>query len=460
MRLKTKLSLTFALVVLLTVALTSILSNLVINSEFKKYITKQQEQKTQELVSSIIAQYNGAAISWDVNFIHAIGMNALYDGYIVRVLDAQNQVLWDAEKCDMTTCMQVMNDVAERMKTKYPRIGGEFTSREFLLVQDSVTIGKAIISYYGPYFLSENDFHFLDTLNKVLFVIGISALILSVAVGLFMSKRISDPICKAVGVARRMAGGDYTARISSQDDTKELADLTDSVNLLAQSLRRQESLRKQLTADVAHELRTPITSAQTHLEAMIDGLWEPSTERLESCHEELTRIGSLVKDLENLAKVDNDKLALDKKPLDLSSVLHKVISSFEMDIQNKALAVTFTGAAPAAPADEGRICQAVANLLSNAIKYTPQGGQINITLSHTEKYAMLTVEDDGIGIPEHELPFIFERFYRADKSRNRKTGGSGVGLAIVKAIVEAHEGNVEAESKLGCGSCFRVMLPL
>lgn len=460
MKLRSQLSLAFALIVLLTVVPISLLSNIFTNNEFKKYVTKQNEKRTQEIITSLSTQYNSKEMRWNLDFVHAIGMYSLYDGYIVKVADISGAVLWDAEECDMTACMQVMNDISQRMQTKYPQINGEFTNRDFALLQNGTPIGTVNISYFGPYFFNDNDFHFLDSLNTVLISIGISCLLLSFLIGLIMSKRISSPMSKVAEAARKMSDGDYNARIDAKTGTTELGELVGSVNLLAQSLNLQEALRKQLTADVAHELRTPITSVQTHLEAMIEGIWEVTPERLVGCHEEITRIGTLVKDLEGLAKVESEKIKLDKSPVMISHIFDKAINNLAIDIENKNLSVNLDGYAPELMADEDRLYQVAVNLLSNAIKYTPQGGHIQIAFSQEENHAAFTIADNGIGIPENELPFIFERFYRADKSRNRKTGGSGIGLAVVKAIVEAHNGSVEVQSSLGNGSCFRVMLPL
>lgn len=457
--LKTNLSLTIALVVLFTVMLISFLSNFYINQHFKDYISKQQVQRTNEIVSDLSLQYDKTANHWNKDFLHTIGMYALYDGYIVKVYDNQNNTLWDAEVCDMSACMTVMNDVSQRMQSKYPTVNGEFTSKKFELMQNGQTVGTADISYFGPYFLSADDFHFLDTLNKVLIGIGIVSLFFSIAVGWVMAKRVSRPILKTIDVAKQISDGDYVVRIHEKTNTAELDDLILSINNLADSLGKQENLRKQLTADVAHELRTPLTTALTHMEAMIEGVWIPTPERLQSCHEEIARISKLVCDLESLARVDSNTLKLDKKQISLLAFASKAVANFETEINSKEINVWVDGISSDISADPDRISQVLINLLSNAVKYTPKGGNIHITVSETDESVILAVQDNGIGIPEDELPFIFERFYRADQSRNRLTGGTGIGLSIVKSIVCAHGGHVEAESILGHGSCFKVTLP-
>lgn len=457
--LKTKLSLSIAFVVLLTVALISLLANFLIGNQFKGYITVQQEKDARDIVNSISLQYDREADTWDVDFIHTIGMYALYDGYIVKVYDKQKQTVWDAELCDMSLCNEVMDDISHRMMTEYPEINGEFTSKDFPVIQSSEIVGTVNISYFGPYFLSEDDFQFLDSLNKILLGIGIFSLMISILAGFFMAKHLSNPIYKTVGVTKKISGGDYGVRINEETNTKEVDELIESINQLASALGNQENLRRRLTADVAHELRTPLTTVQTHMEAFLEGVWEPTADRLQSCYDEMTRISKLVRDLESLAKVESDNLKLDKTQITLLDLSNRMAGNFEAELRNRNLNLTVIGDCPPIFADKDRINQVLINLISNAVKYTPDGGEIRITLSEAEDSVVLSIEDNGIGIPEEEIPYIFERFYRADKSRNRMTGGSGIGLAIVKSVVAAHGGTVDVASKLNKGSCFTITLP-
>lgn len=457
--LRTKLSLTIALVVLLTVALISFLSNYFIQNQFKGYITTLQEKTTEQIVKSISVQYDAASDSWDTDFIHTIGMYALYDGYIVKVFDQEGNTVWDAETCDMSLCTEVMDDISHRMMMEYPTINGEFTTKNFPVMQEAKEIGMVSISFFGPFFLSEDDFLFLDALNKILIGIGIFSLIISVVTGIFLARHLSKPILKTVEVTRDIADGRYGTRIKEDTGTKEVDQLIGSINHLAQSLEKQEVLRKQLTADVAHELRTPLTTVQTHIEAMLEGVWEPTQERLESCYDEMGRLSNLVSDLERLAKVESDNLKLNKTEISLKELTGKILRSYEKELDDKNLNVELAGHCSPILADRDRIRQVLMNLISNAVKYTTDGGKIRITLSDMEDSVVFHIQDNGIGIPEEEIPYIFERFYRADKSRNRNTGGSGIGLAIVKSILWAHGGSIDVESRLNEGSTFVITLP-
>jgi len=457
--LKTRLIFSIVLIVLVTVGVISFWANELIGDQFNNYIIRQQDLKKSEIVSSLSRQYDRNSGTWNIDSIHSIGMLALYEGYIIKVYDIDNEPVWDAQKHDMSLCSQVIEDITKRMEERHPLTNGEFTSRTFDLTNGGETIGYVNISYFGPYFLNENDFRFLDALNIVLASIGFLAVLLSVLIGFVLAKRISRPILETVDVAMKIANGSYGERIYNKTDTKEIDTLIKSINHLAYSLESQESLRKRMTEDISHELRTPIAILQSHIEAMIDGVWEPTRERLESCNDEVKRLGNLVSDLEKLQKMDSEDLELKKSEVDLSDILHKAVKKFDVSMKEKGLTVSISGACPDVFADSERISQVAINLISNAVKYSKEGGRISIEIFETKDSAGFSVADNGAGIPENELPFIFERFYRADRSRNRNTGGSGLGLAIARSIVEAHGGSLTVESKINKGSTFVVMLP-
>ena len=457
--LKSRLSLSILMIVLLTIIIISVLSNYFINRQFTEYISRQQELKTQVITTSIGQQFTPKTGEWNLDYIHAIGMSSLYEGYILKVFDQENKVLWDAQSHDMNLCNRIMGEISQRMHIQYPQLDGEFTSVSYPLLQDGKTVGSVSISYFGPYFLNENDFIFLRCLNIKLLGVGAISLLISFLVGTLLARRISSPILKTVEAAKQISGGNYGVRIQEELDTKELELLVGAINHLAASLERLEKLRKQLTEDVAHELRTPITILQSYLEAMADGLWEPDKERLQSCYDEVERIGRLVGDLESLAKLEVGILKLERQPMELYPLVEQVVASFALEIQNKNLHVELVGEKPTLIADQGRLKQVVINLLSNAIKYSGEGCSISFELFETRNSAGFSIRDNGVGIAEEELPYIFERFYRADKSRNRLTGGTGIGLTIVKSIIEAHEGKVSVRSKLGEGTTFNITLP-
>lgn len=253
--------------------------------------------------------------------------------------------------------------------------------------------------------------------------------------------------------------GNYSIRFEAKTQTLELLELSRTINQLAASLEEQENLRKRLTTDVAHELRTPLANVASHLEAILEGVWEPTAERLRSCYEEIIRISRLVSDLQRLSQAEGENLKLEIEPVELLHLAGLAAAGFEQELAAKQLSCSVTGIPAVIAADRTRIRQVIENLLSNAIKYTGGGGKIELLVSETPDFGILTVTDTGIGISAAEQPLIFERFYRTDKSRSRKTGGAGIGLTIVKSIIQAHGGSIGVESEAGRGSRFTICLP-
>jgi signal transduction histidine kinase len=456
---RAQLTLTIAFVVVLTIALISAAANAFINKEFERNTKEQQSARAAHFAAILENHYAGAFSRWNLEYVHGVGMSALYDGYVIRLIDANGGVVWNAENHDMETCSQVMTDIINRMEAKRPGLSGSFITRTYDLKQNGQSVGRAEVKYYGPYFLSESDFNFLGFLNVALAVIGALALVCSLAAGGLLSGRISRPVIKTAQYARQIAEGNYDIRFEGRLKTREMDELAAAVSHMAASLENQERLRKRLTTDAAHELRTPLTAVASHLEAMIEGVWEATPRRLQGCYEEIGRISGLVSDLERLAKVENENLRLAKADMDLLELANTVAGNFESSSAKKNISVSVDGAAVCVNADKDRLNQVFANLLSNAIKYTPENGRIRITVKEADKSGVVVFEDNGAGIPEKDLPFIFERFYRADQSRSRSTGGAGIGLTIAKSIVAAHGGRIEAESEANRGSRFTVLIP-
>jgi signal transduction histidine kinase len=455
--LRTQLSLAIVFVVLVAVALISFFSNVLIVRQFESYITEQQDARVKTIADNLAQYYNGLTNTWDLNAVHALSMYSLNDGYIIKVSDYRGETVWDAENHDMGLCQQTMMDIMARMEAHGET--GEFVSVSLNLVQNEQKIGTASVKHYGPFFLSESEFSFIGALNVILAIIGVLSLVFSFVVGWLLARRLVRPIRKTADIAAAIANGRYDVQFESNTSTRELHNLVSGVNHLAHALAKQENLRKQLTADVAHELRTPLATLGTHVEAMIEGIWKPTPERLQSCHEEILRLGKMVADLERLEHAESENLKLEKSSVDLLALSKTVCDNFAGQLASKNQRLEIDGANVIVSIDKDRISGVITNLLSNAVKYTPDGSEISIFIQDTPRSALFIIEDAGSGIPESELPYIFERFYRADKSRNRDTGGAGLGLAIVKSVVSAHGGTITAENRADGGARFTVTLP-
>lgn len=458
--LRKELTLTVIGIVLLCVIGIIIISNIFINKAFEKYAQKQMNDRSDEIVRHLESQYLPLYKSWNEDYIHGLGMYALYEGYIIKLYNERHDLVWDAENHDMALMREMMNSIEQRMKESKPFFEGGFVTKSFPLVYDNQMIGTVEITFYGPYFYTENDVAFLKTLNSIFALVGILSILVAFLASRYMSKKMIKPILSTVDTAKLISEGNYKAINAEIPKSEELRILVTTMNQMAMTLDQQERLRKQLTTDVAHELRTPLTTVASHLEAMIEKVWEPTSERLQSCYDEIGRITGLVSDLEKLSKIEIENLKLNVVEFNAFDLLFSVKKNFELEALKKGIRFEIIGESTTVKLDKDRIYQVVSNIVSNAIHYTPEGGEVLCYLYKRDKAFIIEVKDTGIGISEEDLPYIFERFYRTDKSRSRRTGGSGIGLTIAKSIVLAHGGQIEVQSKINKGSQFTLKLPI
>jgi signal transduction histidine kinase len=350
--------------------------------------------------------------------------------------------------------------MARNMASRYPNWQGEYTEALYPVRQSFRSVGSAAIGYYGPFFLNDEELAFINSLNRLLLWAAAGALASAAGLGLLMARRITVPLERVVRATQAIAGGRRDVRITEKAGLRELDGIASAVNDLSRSLSEQEALRRRLTADMAHELRTPLATLQSHLEALLDGIWQPDAERLAGLHEEILRINRLVSDLERLARYEGDPRSLRRSELDPAGLVEGIVRNHEPQFHAKGVELRFLASGSGTClADPDRLSQAVINLLSNALKFTPAGGRVEVRVARNGQGAEIRVADSGIGIRPEDLPRVFERFYRADGSRNRATGGTGIGLSIAKAIVEAHGGAIAAASRPGEGAEFRIHLP-
>ncbi|MBH8597665.1 cell wall metabolism sensor histidine kinase WalK [Thermoactinomyces sp. CICC 10523] len=286
----------------------------------------------------------------------------------------------------------------------------------------------------------------------------IGTIALAVMISLYLAKRISAPLIKMKEVAERMKQGKWTSRIAVSGND-ELAELGQALNHLTEELQKQEAFRKNLTADLAHELRTPLATLKSHMEAFEDGIWSPTPERLHACYEEIERLIHLVGDLEQLQGLDSPQFKLNRQPENLVEIIRQFLQTMETPFVQKKVNLKFAGEeAVVVSVDRYRFTQILFNLLSNALDFTPPEGTVTVRVTNREEQAIVVVEDTGMGIPAEEIPKVFERFYRGDRAGGRRKG-TGIGLTIVKKLVEAHQGEICIESEEGRGTRVVLSLP-
>ncbi len=287
--------------------------------------------------------------------------------------------------------------------------------------------------------------------------ISLMTLVISLGMSVFFATRISKPLSLVNAKTKEIASGSYADKIVHCTNIIEADDLIDSVNALASTLQAQQEIKKQMAHDYAHEFRTPLATIQSNLEGIIDGVFEPTNERIESIRQEILRLSRMVSQIDKIVEIEKSDISLQKEQFDLSELLRLNLMSFESEAKAKNIELRLQAEPCTITADRDKISQVIINLLSNALKYTDEG-QVTVTLKSYSDVACFSVADTGIGISGDDLPHIFEHFYRADKSRARDTGGAGIGLAVAKSIVHAHGGKIEAKSEHTKGSEFIVTL--
>ena len=318
--------------------------------------------------------------------------------------------------------------------------------------------------------MTGSDKVFLDAVNRVLFQAGFIAVLLAASFSYLVSSRISLPLRQINDAARRMASGDFGERVvvTSNDEIGELAE---TFNHMAASLERVEGLRRNMVADIAHELRTPLSTMRGYLEGVLDGVIPASEENLVSVYEETLRLTRLVQDLQDLSLLEAGEAGMAVDDVDLYPVLQRVMAIHRPEVQDRGIALQFepglpgrgtsdvvaNGAAPLAPVttvvrgDEDRLSQVFHNLIANASRHTRRGGRVSVELSQSESTdglsgVVVSVVNSGDTIADEDLPYVFERFYRASKARDRSSGGSGLGLAISREIINAHGGAIRVRN--------------
>lgn len=333
-------------------------------------------------------------------------------------------------------------------------------------VASTVQVGALPVSISWSAFAQPDPFQagYVSGVNRSLgFALGAAALA-AIALTALLSRQILRPVEQLTTAARRMEAGDLAVRVPT-GARDELAQLAHAFNAMAEGLQRTESLRRTMVGDVAHELRTPLTNIRGYLEALRDGVVQPDPAMLDSLHDEALLLNRLIDDLQDLALAEAGQLRLDRRPTDVPTIAAQVLAAARPRLKARHVTANLIAAQylPRVLVDAERIGQVLRNLLNNALTHTPSGGKISITIAPDPaapaEWLCVTVSDTGSGIPAADLPHIFERFYRADPSRNRATGGAGLGLTIVRQLVQAHGGSVWAESTLGHGTTIGLKVP-
>ena len=302
---------------------------------------------------------------------------------------------------------------------------------------------------------------FIKQVNLVMLLAAVGCVVAVLIYGTLQARKIVAPVRALSEASRKVAEGDYSQQIpvTSRD---ELGEMAAAFNTMASDLERQRELRYRATADMAHELRTPLSVLQVELESLEDGINEPTAEVIGNLKQEVFHLTRLVENLRMLAAADAGELMMDLQPLEIKGLVEVVVNRLREAAREKGIALLINpdGEDLLVAGDDQRLAQVLLNLLSNALHFTPSGGEVSISVEQVENRVHVSVSDNGIGIAAEDLPHVFERLYRSDRARQRENGSSGLGLAIARSLVEAHGGHIWVESKEGEGSMFTFSLPL
>ncbi|WP_182200967.1 sensor histidine kinase [Paraliobacillus salinarum] len=424
-----------------------------VENQFSNYLQKSREEQVEEIKQIAISQYerNGELMNEQIDDIthrHAMSEDLYYQLY-----DGDGDLLLD------TTSSHSMMGMMNGMHGSRSDATDDLQSDSYPLTKNGRTVGALVVFY--PDELTGEDFIFLNEIKRNIILAVIVTVVLSVLFSLLFSNRLTSGLKKIIHAVTGFRNSQRKSRVPVEELTDEMRPLGESFNELAESLAQEESLRKQFTANFAHEIRTPLATLRSHIEAFQDGVWEPDENKLGQCHDELMRLVRLVNELEKLIAAENPQIRLDKTKIEVGKLLSSIESQFSSLFMKKGvdLKIDYSEGERWFFGDRDKVIQILTNLINNALQYTPEGKSVFITVKGTSDELTFIVQDQGKGIHVDDLPFLYERFYRGDKSRDRKTGGIGIGLSIVKALVEAHGGNIQIESELGVGTTAKVQLP-
>jgi two-component system OmpR family sensor kinase/two-component system sensor histidine kinase BaeS len=484
-RLWVRLTLAFVLVTLVGVSTVALLANLSASSQFRHYLARSQMRGWDNLTNDLAAYYERQG-SWEgVEDVFGDmggpmqpgrGQGAVQPGWgrgpmwwggaSTLLADGRGLIVYDSQG---RRAGETLNRSEQKLAIP---IQAEGQIVGFLLAIPSSGMQ-----------LQPQEQSFLDQVNQALLLAGALAGALSILLGLGLSRGLTAPLARLTAAARRIAGGDLSQRVP-ETGSAEIATLGQAFNQMAADLEKAEELRRNLLADVAHELRTPLSVLQGNLRAILDGVYPLEQAEIAALYDESRLLSRLVDDLHELAQAEAGQLHLDLRPTDVVEVVQTALANLAVAAEAKGvrLATDLAHGLPPVLVDPDRLAQIMRNLLSNALRHTPEGGQITVSATYNgrcefnEAAVRIVVADTGEGIPPDDLAHIFDRFWRADRSRARQTvglsiprqardsassgRGSGLGLAIARHLVQAQGGQMGVESEVGQGSRFWFTLPV
>ena len=453
-----RLAVAFLAVALGALAVLTVVTLLTARGGFSE-LTDRQRQATVEQVAALAAAAYEQAGSWERADLHPAVAVAAADGAGMTVHDTAGEQVPLAPMAGMGRMgdMAGMGPMDEMMSGMHdPAPGAQGPSVERAIEVDGEVVGTVAVRFAVDEG-ARAELQLRDALTRnVLVAAGLAGVVALAATGL-VAGRLTRPLSRLTATVEAVAAGDRSVRSGAHDAAGELGALAVAVDRMADTLDRQEQLRRALVADVAHELRTPLAVALGECDAILDGVVEPDPERLASVREEIVRLSRLVADLETLAAAESATLQMDAEPLDLGEVVDDVLALHGPRLRGQGHELRVRREPAPVMGDSLRVGQIVTNLLTNAGKFSPAGGRIDVEVATDGDTAVVAVTDDGPGIPPDEHDRVFERFWQGRAAED--TGGSGIGLAVAAELARAHGGVLEATNVSGRGARFVLRLP-
>lgn len=432
--------------------LTYIIINFNINRQYSIYIKSNQESRDERIVGEFRDAYvSNNKTGWTVDSGTNVIREAQIAGFSVKLEDQYGKTVWQLEP----------ELIMAELNTRQPEGSQPITIEQFNfgrheVLVDGDVVGYVTIGQFAPLLISKNEEQFVFSLTMSVLVSAVIGSILIFMFSIFLSKQLSEPISSIASTSYLLSLGNFKARENLKTDIVEIEKLRLSINILGEKLDQQDTLRRRLISDISHELRNPLNVLQMNLEAMIDGVVPMTPERLSSLNNEVIRFGNLLGNLNVLKEFEAASLSPQFKEVNLKALCQDIYNNFLNVTQEKNITFTFEYYRKdqySIVGDFHSLYQVVINLIHNAIKFTPEGGKIFLTLKKDFNFTYLEVRDTGMGIPEEDIANIFERFYRVDRSREQ-IEGSGIGLTIVKRIMDSHNGTIHVTSKVNKGTTF------
>lgn len=431
-----KLILAFLAVSLISILATILLTRAFANREFDKFVSNQYQT---ELVEEL-AKFYETQQSW--NNLNAADFNRMIPQFGINRERPSNFCVANVNGT------VVLESFAHKLGEK---IRPEILERAVKIQVAEKTVGYLLIEK-PPGKRNPMEAEFINRLDFSLFAIALGVILFAFIFGAILSRTITNPVRELTSATHAIASGKLGQKVSvhSKDEIGELAE---SFNKMNADLEKSFNLRKQMTADIAHELRTPLSLIIGHAEAVHDGVLPPTKENFKIIREEAERLEKLVNDLRTLSLADAGELALEFQPVNINKLIGDIKTRYIAPLNQKRLTLNLQvdSGIPELNLDPNRIAQVLINILENAIRYTPEGGTIQIATKLNNESAEVVIQDSGPGVGAEEAAHLFDRFYRVEQSRARDEGGSGLGLAIAKSIIEMHKGKIWAESEIGEG---------